>query len=231
MGSDPCQTPWGFMRTPAAIALFLLSPPLCWAQADAPVAQPEVKAGDRWAYRRMDANGYKPGETYEVRVTFAERNAIHVVITEIDGRESDATFTSEWNDVASPSGRINQRGRGELQFPLRTGATYRLAWEVENPRINMLSGYHQRTVKVVGWEEVVVPAGKFRALKVMSEGTHRPFGSNYTGPMSDVFWYVPEVKRWVKHVHESSRPRGNVTRRPNAYLEKSGEELIDFKVQ
>jgi hypothetical protein len=218
-------------RLAATVVLLLFHPAVGAVQTDAPVAEPEVRKGDRWTYRRMDSGSDKPGETYQMRVTFAERNAIHVVITEIDGSESDATFTSEWNDVASPSGRINQRGRGELQFPLRTDATYRLEWQVENPRINMLSGYHQRTVKVMGWEEVVVPAGKFRALKVVSEGTHRPFGSNYTGPVSDVFWYVPQVKRWVKHVHEGSRPRGNVPRRPNSYLEKSGEELIDFKVQ
>jgi len=210
----------------AGIFLLLMWPGLCAAQADAPVAKPEVKAGDRWTYRRMNYERNQAQDTYEVHVTFAARDAIHAVITEKDGRESDATYTSEWNEVVAPRGRVNVRDKGELQFPLRTGATYAIEWTLEEPRRQMGSGRHKRNVKVVGWEEVTVPAGRFRALKVQSEGNFWPFGSGYVGTVRDVFWYVPEVKRWVKHVHDSFRPGNRIS-----ITEHSGEELVEFRIQ
>ena len=35
---------------------------------------------------------------------------------------------------------------------------------------------HERTIKVIGWEEVVVPAGRFRALRIEAEGWGRKQG-------------------------------------------------------
>jgi len=220
------------MRSLAVIALCLALPLPCAAQAGAPVAKPDVKAGDRWVYRRTDYARNKPAETYELRVTFSGRNAIHGLMSGPGGAPSDVTYTSEWNDVVSHQGVVNLREKGELQFPLVPGASYRIAWDLENPRFNREGGRHERTVKVIGWEEVAVPAGKFRALKIVSEGTFRPFvvyNMMSHGTARDTFWYVPEVKRWVRHLHEGSMPipgsRGVTERVAN------GEELIEFKVQ
>jgi len=212
----------------AIIFLFLMWPALCAAQADTPVAEPEVKAGDRWTYRRMASGSYNPGETYEMRVTFAARNAIHVVVTGKDGRESDATYTPEWNDVVSPTGRINSRARGELQFPLTVGASYKLDWFVDTPHTGhpalSETGSHKRTVKVAGWEEIAVPAGKFRALRVEAEGRYE--AGRASGLVREVFWYVPEIKRWAKHTYDVTR-----LSMKGSYRDRGGEELVEFKVQ
>jgi hypothetical protein len=217
----------------ASAALFCLLAALA-AHAETPkvVVVPEVKAGDRWVYRRMDYSGRRTPEHYRLVVTFAGRDAIQAVMSGWGAPESDVTYTSEWNDVVSHRGVVNLREKGELQFPLHVGATYRIAWELENPRVNRLSGRHERTVRVAGWESVTVPAGTFEALKVVSEGTHRPFltySITAPGTVLDTYWYVPAVKRWVKFTHESSTPvpggRGVHER------EHSGEELVEFEVQ
>jgi hypothetical protein len=220
------------MRRLVFVALSLALPVPCVAQADAPVAKPEVKIGDRWTYRRMDYAKNTPGESYELVVTFAGPRAIQAVVTGPGARESDVTYTPEWNDVVSHSGVVNVREKGELQFPLHVGATYRLVWELENPQFNAGSGRHERTVKVVGWEEISVPAGRFRALKIVSEGTHRAFltySMTPPGSVKDTFWYVPAVKRWVKHLQESATP--NLGSRGAFEYRTTGEELVGFKVQ
>jgi hypothetical protein len=56
--------------------------------------------------------------------------------------------------------------------------------------------------KVVRWEDVSVKAGSFKAMKVEVSGyfhvTTR-MGERVNVSVSDHVWYVPEVKRWVKH--------------------------------
>ncbi|HVJ13211.1 MAG TPA: hypothetical protein VNC62_16680, partial [Burkholderiales bacterium] len=55
---------------------------------------------------------------------------------------------------------------------------------------------------VVGWEEIEVPAGKFRALKVHAEGTYQRLDRPNAGWARNTFWYVPTVKRWVKSLYQ-----------------------------
>jgi len=52
--------------------------------------------------------------------------------------------------------------------------------------------------KVAGWEEVAVPAGKFRALKIEGDGTYTRNDTRQTGRSKMELWYVPEVNRWVR---------------------------------
>jgi hypothetical protein len=83
---------------------------------------------------------------------------------------------------------------------------------------------------VVGYESVEVPAGKFNALKIEAEGrwtaeleptqtvvqgaesnsagtsitsqTQKTADKTVSGRTYKAFWYVPEVRRWVKSVEE-----------------------------
>ena len=60
----------------------------------------------------------------------------------------------------------------------------------------LVSGEAQGTV--TGWETVTVPAGTFRALKVIQKGVWRRLDNGSSHVQEIAFWYVPEVKRWVK---------------------------------
>jgi hypothetical protein len=206
-----------------ALAALLLLVPL---SGTAQVPLPDVKVGDRWIYQRMDYDAGRRRGKYQMRVVFAERGVIQVVSTQSwkDGEE-DTTYTAEWNAVTVP-GRVFNPHTGWFKFPLQVGATYSAAFDVMFPKKGEgAESRNEREVKVVGWEEVVVPAGKFRALKIVSEGRFQRLDKGFSGSSRNVIWYVPEVRRWAKIVTET-RPAGG-----RGKGEHSGEELVEYKLQ
>ncbi len=64
-------------------------------------------------------------------------------------------------------------------------------------------------MKVVGWEDVTVPAGTFRAVRI--EGTtllpHVSASGRLLQPRQSqlTIWYVPEVNREVKRIYDNGR--------------------------
>jgi hypothetical protein len=211
-----------FRSIVAATAHFFVVASICSAQTGAPIERPQVKPGDSWTYRRMDYLTNEPTGTYALRVTHADARAISAVV--IDTRqktEYDVIYTAEWN-VGVSSTSVRTGDRYLYKFPLRVGATYKADWENENVRSGVRTR-HVRTVRVVGWEEVIVPAGKFRALKIEAEGYWERLDVSGSSTARNVIWYVPEVKRWVKEIVESRTTMG--------YVEKTGAELVEFKLQ
>ena len=178
----------------------------------------------------LDVSARKPGYwrragAYALCATFAGKDVIHVIARFPGTAETDWTWTAHWNPVTYPNG-IQTTDAGLLNFPLREGQTYDAAWVDESFSIGMRST-HRRTVHVIGWEEVVVPAGKFRALRVEAEGDYiRKWGGidrTDAGAARNVIWYVPEVRRWVKRLDAGSDVGG----------ERSQilEELVTFSLQ
>jgi len=188
----------------AAAAAFLLSG-LCAAQAPAPVAKPEVKVDDRWVYRLTDKRRKPPSMIYEMRVSFVDARAIHAVVERQGGkREGDATWTPEWNAVVAPDEGVVEVEKGMFQFPLSPGQQYPAAWEMRRPRAGAFHVRHERRVTIVGWEDVEVPAGRFRALKIQADGHFRRFDKVASDEARNTFWYAPQVKRWVKSVYQDA---------------------------
>lgn len=212
-----------------AAAAALLFSGTCAAQPGAPIPRPEVKVGDRWTYQRMDYDANQARGRYEMHVVFADRGVIQVVSTQRGkDEEIDTTYTAEWNAVTVP-GRVFNPHTGWFRFPLRIGDTYPAAFETILPKKGA-SARNERKVTVVGWEDVVVPAGKFRALKVVSDGRfERLDKGSASGTSRNVIWYVPQIKRWAKITLEN-RPAGGM-RKGKGRGEYSGEELVDYKVQ
>ena len=192
----------------------------CGAQSDTLVPRPEVKVDDRWIYRRTDHRYEPPTLLYELRVTFVDARAIHTVLSRQGRpRDSDAVFTPEWNSVvAVDEGIVEIKGGGLVQFPLSAGRSYASIWEMRRPRAGKFHARHDRAVKVVGWEDVEVPAGRFQALKLEAEGRWARLDSNASGWARNTVWYVPAVKRWVKTVYEDAQG-------------KVAEELVFFVVE
>ena len=209
----------------AAAALFcfcLCVPAFAAAQADA-VAKPHVKVGDRWTYRRMDYRENRPAGEYTIRAVVADRGVIQIVgVGKGRATEVDTTYTDEWNAVSTRE-RVFDPHTGWFRFPLRPGDSYRTTFESRAPRKGAAHARQERTVRVIGWEDVAVPAGKFRALKVESAGRFQRLDRKGGGRARNVIWYVPEVKRWVKLMVETTTPRGLV--------EHSGEVLVSFELQ
>jgi hypothetical protein len=90
-------------------------------------------------------------------------------------------------------------------FPLDVGKT----WE---QKTTFTRNYENRKAvatlqgKVIGWEQVTVPAGTFRALKIELGGFYNGSNSssNWSGQIFHTIWYVPEVKNFVKEIYRDT---------------------------
>jgi hypothetical protein len=218
-----------FLIFQGGIALLLAVPLLCAAQA---IPRPDIKVGDSWTYRRMDYDTNKPRGEYTMRVVLAGPDMIQAVNAG-SGQEGEynRTYTVDWNAVKLPTQSFNPHS-GWFKFPLQVGDVYSAAFDsiVKIQRHGstvQLDGRNDRTVKVVGWEEVIVPAGRFRALKVVSEGllNRTDTAQPIVRQARNVIWYVPEIKRWAKITFED-QPLG----RGWAGMHM-GEELVAYELK
>jgi hypothetical protein len=200
-------------RDTTAVLLALCAAPFASvAWDDQPVKRPYVERGDCWSYKAKNYNNRGPIEDYETCITFvdAAKNVMLGVITvKSDGREIDTSSTLEWAYVTGGSGQIFSQPARMLHFPLRVGDSYTVEYDVQAPLIvTEHLAKHKWNVKVVGWEEVTVPAGTFHALKIEGEGSYQRLDRGFTAKESFSRWYVPEVNRWVRSEYSDSKLRG-----------------------
>jgi hypothetical protein len=214
------------IRALALAACLGLAPSTALAQTEAPVPRPEIKAGDRWTYNVMDYWTNRVTSTREWVVTTATDMIIQIVVTEAGKPEYDESFTPDWNGVSTALGTYLP-DTGLLIFPLRVGAKYDAEFEmIFGPQRNWRAK-HSRNVHIVGWEEITVPAGKFRALKIVAGGSFQRLDASIAGSVTWTYWYAPEVKRWVKIMVEDNILTGFQL----GPFSKFGTELVSYKVQ
>lgn len=214
-------------RTLAALAAAGLVALAAWAD-DPPVPGPDVKAGDSWTYRQTRTGERAPAEpvVYEIKVTFVGPKAIKAVSTLPGGKEIDTTWTPEWNVVTDGRSGSFFPDSGLLRFPLKPGLRYNTQYELVRPRRDSFDSKNTLNVRIAGWEELSVPAGTFRALKVEANGTFERADKarDAIGELHYVVWYVPELKRWAKLSFRSTSRRGGPGMRQE-------EELLSYRVQ
>ena len=137
-----------------------------------------------------------------------------------------------------------------LSFPLTVGKNWNVKFTEQHPNKVHRSETWDVTYKVVGNESIEVPAGKFTAVKIEAEGKwaaqmepsstvvqaaqtsaagastgseiKNVTATTASGRIYKAFWYVPEVKRWVKSVEELYSSGG-------VRSERSTTELESFK--
>ena len=213
------------LRSLAAIVALYLSFSASGAdEVGATVAKPQVKVGDRWTYRRTDYLTNKVSFTYENRVASTGPDEILIVSKRRGWEiETDTYHTSEWNAIAA-GGRAFIPHTGYFKFPLKVGASSKAEFETANKGSPARSNV-EYAIRVVGWEDITVPAGKFRALKIEGKGGYMLLHSRGGGWLQIEFWYVPEIKRWVKETYAEGA--GQVTLPSITY----GDELLEFSVQ
>ncbi len=181
------------------LALLLVAIPiLSAAQSDARVVKPEVRVGDSWTYRGTNILGPGTAE-HESRVSFVDDKVILLVSTRKgDGEEFDSSWTPEWNAVTSYTGLMFRPHTGIFRFPLRVGDKHSVKFATLQLRGNTVMTHSTGSATVVGWETIEVPAGKFRAIKVEQESSVQPLDGSRALQQQATYWYVPEVRRWVK---------------------------------
>jgi hypothetical protein len=169
------------------------------------VQEPDVREGDRWTYWVVDYWTNMLQYVLQIEVTHVAGDAIVGLIRTGETAPTDAAWTSSWNATVDERGDVFTPHEALLRFPMSVGLTYSTAWNADFHKGMVTSSYsarHQRTVTVKGWENVVVPAGEFRALRIEAEGPYdRSDQAAFSGTATDIFWYAPEVNRWVKRTY------------------------------
>jgi hypothetical protein len=193
---------------------------------------PTYVAGDTWVFNRTHENGKAfSQERVMLRV---ERVGADDMLLGIKPDGSPADFEDhrvglDWSESRVVDGKpmITER---VFSFPLKVGETWQEDY-VDPRRQGMQTFAHiQKTYKVVGWEDVTVPAGTFHALKIEANGlltatvsipatavsaaagsaggatsvarVERARSGVLTQPTYRALYYVPEIKTYVKIVYE-----------------------------
>lgn len=159
--------------------------------------------------KSVDAPVYKEGDVWVDRVRGQEREF------RIERKRDDGFFdVSFWGTQMTTDGKLNiiiyrsltNEGSSSSKsdsaipwfaFPMYEGKTWDQTFKWQTQDAMPVVGTSNMKGKVIGWEDITVPAGTFTALKV--EVTNRSFGKGGAADyMRMTYWYVPEVKRFVK---------------------------------
>ena len=162
--------------------LVLLFPTIVYAQEK--IEPPIWNVGDKWVYSNGTVREvtYVDENSYTVEGGFGRGDKeFSVVIFE------KSTLKRLFYVEGGKRKKYEGVFKSGLNFPLGIGKT----WKGNVPPL-------LETYAVLGWEDVVVQGGKFRALKL--EYKAEVSGRNIRG--KSLYWYSPDVKNIVKHQFE-----------------------------
>jgi hypothetical protein len=117
--------------------------------------------------------------------------------------------------VVRGSGRVDQFTPSShfYLFPLKAGNT----WDLKSTQVTTDPGSTKERIfdmtvhlTVFGEEEIEVPAGRMRAVKVEREVQWKQRGTNDAGQRKTTFWYNGAAKRWVRMADKSTTSAGKV---------------------
>ena len=173
--------------------LALIFPIVAAHAADpASVPAPTVNAGNTWIY----ASTRSDGKTATLKTEVLRANAREIVVNRAG---TEVTYREPWTIVRTKTGKRSLRispGIATVPFPLVVGETHLQRVEV----VDEVTGARRLDAIVTGvrgWEDIVVPAGRFRALRIEREernGIDKPAPGRNVG----TYWYVPEVRSHVQ---------------------------------
>ncbi|WP_286542659.1 hypothetical protein [Variovorax fucosicus] len=236
-------------RSAIVLAGALACSTIGWAQ-EAPA--PALHEGDKWVYS-LKVEKPPAGSSirhWENTIQRVSSTGMVLATKPVDSNlpATETAFEKDWSRMVSINGRTTTTNK-YFDFPLRVGKTWEVAVTQEHPTPNVKLLRNKLDYKVIGWEEVTVPAGTFKALKIEADGewynefertnavassvvqagtaggtsiaqTRSPTTPEpLTGRFYRAFWYVPEAKREIKSVLETINQRGGISQRDTAELE------------
>ena len=169
--------------------LAALVPPMA-AQAQS-TARPDLKIGDSWTVGISVNSGFGAStRREEVRVVReAGESGYQIEATpKGDGQAQTFSLSRDLNFISPTGAGGGPQEFKWLQWPLEPGRSY----QFETMAGNSVATWKG---KVSGWEEIEVPAGKFKALHVEFDRS-----GPFRGSASESIWYSPDAKLVVKRV-------------------------------
>ena len=186
-----------------------------WAQT---AERPTRNVGDNWTYRYWQGGvAGSPSNWYYVRfwiVTKVDAKGYElswVETAEHDGAKTKGTGrrTPDSNWFARATSGTPWTEVVNSIWPLRVGQK----WNYEIP---VSAGTEFWEARVVAWDDIEVPAGKFKALRVEHEMVRNP---NPLVWRKDTWWYSPDAKNDVKFQYHTSYEGSFVVRRDLSELQ------------
>jgi hypothetical protein len=221
------------------------------------IERPLVKEGDKWTYSIQTEelkNNMMAGFTRKHDVSVVRVGSRNLIVASKPADSNlppvESTVNLDWSVPRNIGGKELIYAQ-PYKFPLEVGKTWDHEITEPNPTPAIALLRHTWHHTVIGWEDVTVPAGTFKALKIESEGNwyreSNPVAAASRGAIVNVpnattatvtqqqaytppptggrayqaLWYVPEIKRYVKLVYESYSSHGQVTLRRTEQLESA----------
>jgi hypothetical protein len=180
-----------------------------WFVAGAALAQeavpaPKFRVGDTWVFTLEDKFDRARGSMKVTEtVTAVSEKGIETSVAG-DPRDTQRRYTGELNTLRA-LGVDFEPMVPNFSFPLTVGKQWDGRFSFPNPSTgSRISGAQQ--AKVEGWEDVKVPAGTFKAVKITIarelEGA-TPRGERFIRRISVAAWYSPEVRWFVRREQKS----------------------------
>ena len=180
------------------------------------VVAPDIRKGESWTYQLRDGYNGMVLRTVREQVINHDGERFGISLTDAKLPAGDTVlYTAEANPVYLRAGRAAlpvhyAPFKPDYVFPLEVGRHWQGNFVVQaqaGGRSIRATLYGQ----AVGWEHVSVPAGEFDALKIrrqiyLDDEEFWRWGTQ----IYETDWYVPAIKRFVKHEDKSE------------YVEKSG---------
>ena len=213
---------------------------------------PKLNEGDKWIYnvKVEQPPGGSTTRKWEASIVRAGSTSVVMARKPSDSNlpPQEISFAPDWSRSTSVNGKLTTTVKN-FDFPMKPGKTWDISFTENQPNEKLKLVKRSFQYKVIGWEDVKVPAGTFKAIKIETDGDwyHEFLPSNAVigsrvesgasgnsvavqsrnavtpGPMTGkyykAFWYAPEVKREVKAIEETFTTSGSVSNRTTAELD------------
>lgn len=188
-----------------------------------------IEVGDTWAYQQVStANGKREMATPEFSVMFENKDGNLVLGVANAAQASGQRVYHPLGPIRKGICVFDLVGRDTLGLDDTCHADLSPGRSWDTDKSDSVSRVEQR-FKVLGSEEVTVPAGRYAATKI--EGVRTVTEVAYPGvPAPDgyvkisrtTYWYVPQLNAMAKVERETATPAGKV-------LFRMSEELKEFR--
>jgi hypothetical protein len=160
------------------------------------IPKPEWKMGYSWSYEEKQSGGI-PTNVKVVEISGIDSTAKPPVFLVKDGDDENSHSMETLGVVQTRKhGKIairRDKPSQILSWPLQSDKEWRNVYSLED--IETKKSYTvDRSMVVSGVEEVKVPAGTFKAIKIEAF-------DNQTGSLLAEYWYAPEVRWFIRTIN------------------------------
>jgi hypothetical protein len=210
--------------------LIAFLPALLFAQEK--IEAPVWNTGDKWAFDRGGPMEVVDCDAQCYSVKFSEG----IFSKDASGIAVFERSTLNVSYIMEKDRRKEYRGFRKmiLNFPLTQGKQWKdfLQRDEEGSSggVGNIAVEYRETFRILGWEEIEVRAGKFKAIKLeykIEPSVRTGFGWIAQRESKAWYWYSPEVKNFVKCKYEKGYQEAPVQERGS----RENWELVSFQLK